>query len=177
MRQVILAAIVATLTSGASAAEQDDRRVGIFLFHTEKDKFSDNSNVIAAVESGDNSPILRCLQDTRNVALFAGGESNDWSREDTGTIKVKVDDKPVQTLNVGPVNEKVFQLQNSEDLLDSLRDAKEVAVRVTIDNVTSDYDFQLQQASKVIDEINKVITHGCGGWLIGVRRRSCPARC
>ncbi len=66
-----------------------------------------------------------------------------------------MDDKPVQTLNVGPVNEKVFQLQNSEDLLDSLRDAKEVAVRVTIDNVTSDYDFQLQQASKVIDEINK----------------------
>lgn len=160
MRRTILMAIMAsTLSGGALAAQQDDRHVGSFLIHSEKDKFSDNSTVIAAAESGDNGLILRCLQDTRNVALFVGGErSNDWSRGDTGKIKVKIDDKPVQTLNVGAVNDKVLQLQDSEDLLDLMHDAREVAMRLTINDVTSDYDFQLQQTAKVVDEINK----GCG---------------
>ena len=154
-----MAVMVSAVSSGPLAAQQDDRHVGNFLIHSEKDKFSDNSTVIAAVESGDNGLILRCLQDTRNVALFVGGEgSNDWSRGDTGKIKVKVDDKPVQTLDVGAVNDKVLQVQSSEDLLDSMRDAREVAMRLTINNVTSDYDFQLQQTAKVVDEVNK----GCG---------------
>lgn len=154
------AAICALVYADATTATESRRKVGAWDLRTERDRFSDETNVIATTRRGPMFLAVRCLQGERSIAIgdtsFAEAP---FRPEQKLTVMLRFDDGAIERFRGVALNQRVLQLLDSGSFVPRVADTKEVAARLTTEAGAS-FDFVFP-------------TNG-GGAVVSAIRRVCP---
>lgn len=153
VRLWMLAILIGAISSAASRADPVKTTLGNFIIQTDKDPFSDGSNVVAMAMQGTDVVAIRCVQNTLSVAI--AGEDHPLEAGGTFPVKFRADSKEIIDVTGTAINTSILELDDSDKLVDELNGAKSVSFRVS--GATASYTFTvpLKQSDKAVALVKK----------------------
>ncbi|MBB3771556.1 hypothetical protein FHS55_002155 [Angulomicrobium tetraedrale] len=159
MRRTLATVItIASLAASANAsAEEVTKKFGSWEVSIDTDRFTGQSKVIAMSFQRGDIIAVRCFP--KGISIAVGELGAGPGRFDEGMefdIKFRADTGDIiETVGVA-INDKAVELADSASMARQMRNAKEVAFRLSYKGVTGDKVFKLgPNASKALDEVFK----------------------
>ena len=113
-----------------SAIADDVKLVGNWLVSEKEDRFERGGTFFAVTGDGaGNFFVVRCIENTLTLGI---GEENATRKSKVGDkfyIKLRVDKQPILELTGVALNERLISVNATAEIVRSIRDGKEIAVR------------------------------------------------
>lgn len=158
MRKMVWAAVLICGMVGCAAhAQNEGKMVGKWYVITKADRFGEGGTFIAATGDGVGGILaVRCIEKEWSVAISDTGIQGALTTGDTFDVKLRVDTLPIVKTKGLAINEKFVQLVTTTDLVKSIRDGNETAVRTTSPTgITSTNVFKNTGAPKAFAPFTK----------------------
>ena len=139
-----------------SAIAYDVKLVGNWLVSENEDRFGDGGTFLALTGDGmGNGFGVRCIEKALSLVI---GEEKDrkYKVGDKFYIKLRVDKQPVLELTGVALNVSLIQVRATPEIVRSIRDGKEIAVRQeSIQGVSSITTFNTKGNAKAFARLTK----------------------
>ena len=138
-----------------SAIADDAKLVGNWLVIEQEDRLASGGTFLASTHNGaGNVFVVRCIE--KDLSLGIGEEIGKYKVRDKFYIKLRVDKQPILELTGVAVNEKLIQVNATAEIVRSIRDGKEIAVRQeSIQGVSSTTFFNTKGNAKAFARLTK----------------------
>jgi hypothetical protein len=138
-----------------SAIADDAKLVGNWLVSETEDRFEGGGTFIAARGDGaGNFFAVRCIE--KALTLGIGRDDTKFKVGDIFYIKLRVDKQPVLELTGVALNESLIQMDATAEIVRSIRDGKEIAVRQeSIQGVSKTTIFNTKGNAKAFARLTK----------------------
>jgi len=153
MHKLIIAAACALAISGAHA--QEPKQVGSWLVNTEKDRFTDDINIIAATLNNGGVLAVRCLSPGRVVTIAIRHPQlvKDLTPGERFAVQYKGGKGPVLLTLAEAVGSDMLEVFVSKAMRPTLLTADEYAFRFRAPNEQFDVIFSAGTASKALPPV------------------------
>lgn len=137
MRVGMTSALVCAFVAGVGVAQAQDyerRPIGDWLVTATADRFGDGGSYNALSISGSKALVVRCLQRKLSFMVMQVDVGTEpFSVGDKFKLKVKLDERPIVEIDGIAPHARLLLIQAEPDLVRSVRDSHETAVRVQDD--------------------------------------------
>jgi hypothetical protein len=142
-----------------SAIADDVKLVGNWLVSENEDRFEGGGVFLALTRDGmGNVFVVRCIENTLDFVIGEekGNATRKYKVRDIFYIKLRVDKRPILELTGVAVNEGLIQVNATAEIVRSIRDGKEIAVRQeSIQGVSSITTFNTKGNAKAFARLTK----------------------
>jgi hypothetical protein len=112
--------------------DYEARTVGNWMTSAKEDRFGDGGTFIAVVADGQVVLGVRCIQKHLSIGVGEFGfDQKPVAKGDLFAFKFRVDALPIVETAGAAISDRLIQVDTEKDLVRSIRDGRETAVRVT----------------------------------------------
>jgi hypothetical protein len=142
----------------AGAIADEPKLVGNWLVSETEDRFEGGGRFVAVTgDDAGNMLAVRCIEKELTLGIGKLGDSVEkYSVGDIFNIKLRVDKQPVVELTGVAINQTVIQVDATAEMVRSIRDGRETAVRrENIKGVSKIYIFKTRGSAKAFARLSK----------------------
>ncbi len=151
---VLLSAAVVVISGAAGIAQETTKRFGLWEVSIDTDRFEGKRKVIASTIQKADVLAVRCFPSGISVAV--GELRLGPGRFEEGMefeIKFRADKNDIIESAGTALNDRIVQVEDSQQMARQIRDAKEVAFRLSYKGVVVDKVFKMKGSAKALNEV------------------------
>lgn len=137
--------------------DYERRIVGNWLTSAKEDRFGDGGTFTAATADGRVGLVVRCIQKELSIGMIdMGADQKPLKKGDVFELKFRVDTLPVAKAYGEAISDRLIQVVTEKGLVKSIRDGREVAVRIEdVRTVSQMHVFPLSGAPRAFADLTR----------------------